>query len=95
MSTATHHGTGRRQLVFEGPFGIAPIRFGNRPKVDPASPHLAAPLYGDGTGAQGYRLSRNQPATRPTTLPRWTLGASAAVIWRAINLRAETASRGP
>lgn len=42
-----------------------------------------------------YKLSRNHPATRPTTLPRCTRGASAAVIWRAISFLADTASRGP
>lgn len=42
-----------------------------------------------------YRLSRSHPAARATMPPRWTLGASAAVIWRDMSLRAETASRGP
>ena len=41
------------------------------------------------------RFSRSQPAARATIPPRCTRGASAAEIWRDINLRAETASRGP
>lgn len=42
-----------------------------------------------------YRFSRSQPAARAMKPPEWTRGASAAVIWRDISLRAETASRGP